>query len=349
MEKKVSIIIPTKNRYKFIKRQLQYYKNVQSHHPVYIGDSSEGSNKIELIEIIKEFQRYLDIKYFDCPNMDGPTVKMLLADQIKENYCAYSGDDDFLIPKSLTKCANFLEINKDFRTAQGKRFIFCLEKEKINGNIKWIQSHGKNGETLSEETAEKRLLAYSKNYWGSQFSVHRTEEFLEDSSNYKLIKKEDVFHELIHCFTFIARGKSKFIDCLYLVRQGHEDRMKHDNIFDWISGSEWNNLYNHFINSISQILIEKDGMIKEKSINISHKIFWKYLSPGLRKIIEDRNNDEEGKYNNIKKILKKSIQPKYLAAMKNIITNLYSQQDNLLNHKSKYYQDFEPLKITIEK
>ena len=36
---------------------------------------------------------------------------MRLADSIKEKYCAYSGDDDFLIPNSLNKCANFLEKN----------------------------------------------------------------------------------------------------------------------------------------------------------------------------------------------------------------------------------------------
>ena len=32
------------------------------------------------------------------------------------------------------------------------------------------------------------------------------------------------FGELISNFTFISKGKSKFLDCLYLIRQGHNER-----------------------------------------------------------------------------------------------------------------------------
>ena len=100
MKQKVSIIIPTKNRFNFIKRQLEYYHSVKSCHPIYIGDSSEGSAKDKLKKIIDNFKNHLDINYFYFPKDSGPTVKMKLADKVTEKYCTYAGDDDFFVPNS---------------------------------------------------------------------------------------------------------------------------------------------------------------------------------------------------------------------------------------------------------
>ena len=42
---KVAILIPTMNRSDFLIRQLNYYANVKSQHPIYIGDASNIEHK----------------------------------------------------------------------------------------------------------------------------------------------------------------------------------------------------------------------------------------------------------------------------------------------------------------
>ena len=351
MEQKVSIIIPTKNRYNFIKRQLEYYHSVKSHHPIYIGDSSEGIAKEKLIKIIDSFKDSLEINYFDFPQLDGPAVKMNLADKVTEEYCTYAGDDDFLIPNSLSKCANFLEKNKNYRTAQGKRYIFQLSKKGAYGEIKWLDPHGINGKSLEHSSAKDRIISYSQNYWGCQFSVHRTNEFLEDSREYRMLKHEDIFHEFFHNFSFILRGKSKFIDCLYLVRQAHEERMTHSPVFTWIGDKEWNGMYNFFINSISNILVEIDCIKLEEANLIAHRVFWTQIQPLIYKNTYFHLTKDTKKINNlknkIKKLLKNYLSIEKIKLARNIKNNLSNNKNNLLNKKSKYYQDFDPLKKVI--
>ena len=53
-------------------------------------------------------------------------MHIFLAEKVKEKYCAYIGDDDFFIPSSLTKCANFLEENKDYISACGAMQLFLI-------------------------------------------------------------------------------------------------------------------------------------------------------------------------------------------------------------------------------
>ena len=357
MNEKVAIIIPTKNRFDFIKRLLQYYHSVQSFHPIYIGDSSDDSEKNKILKILDDYRKYFEVHYFYYPAepyRNGPEVMMKIADNVKEKYCTYAGDDDFFIPTSLSKCANFLENNNDYRTAQGKRYLFSVEKDKAYGQIKRTDLCRINDKSVEQESAEERLISFSKDYWGLQFSVHRTNEFIRDSENFRIIEEEDIFHELIHCFTFIARGKSKFLDCFYLLRQAHENRIRHDDIYDWIANSKWNSSYNLFIKSISNILIDIDGLSDVKSREISQKVFWTYLHFVIEEnIYFDTPNQEKNSIDNIKNLtkhfLKKRLSPNRINLLKNIRDKISSSDDNLLSKKSKYYNDFIPLLKTIEK
>ena len=114
---KVGILIITLNRSEFLIRQLKYYNKVKSIHPIYIGDSSNNYHKNKLLNEIKSLKDNLNIKYFFLPNYTDREAHFFLAKNCKEKYCTYAGDDDFLIPSSLTESANFLSNNDEFRTA----------------------------------------------------------------------------------------------------------------------------------------------------------------------------------------------------------------------------------------
>ena len=74
-----------------------------------------------------------------------------LSDRIEEEYCSIICDDDFLITNSLSKCAQFLSENKDYRTAQGKAILFGLNESGPYGSIKGSQVYWKNNDIIDKK------------------------------------------------------------------------------------------------------------------------------------------------------------------------------------------------------
>ena len=166
------------------------------------------------------------------PNFNDRKAHHKLVTECKEKYCAYSGDDDFLIPKSIDKCTNFLEENNDYRTAQGKSMIFYFKKDGVYGNKIYSGAYLKNT-SIEFEKSSDRAIHFGKNYFTPVFSVRRTKEYLQDLKNFDIIPDKN-FGELIQCFSTICNGKSKELDCLYLVRQVHNKRYTMKSGLDWI-------------------------------------------------------------------------------------------------------------------
>ena len=55
----------------------------------------------------------------------------------------FSGDDDFLIPESLSKSEDFLEKNLDFRAAQEMGIVFYLNNSGEYVRLKAVVPYGK--------------------------------------------------------------------------------------------------------------------------------------------------------------------------------------------------------------
>ena len=236
---KVAIIIGTKNRLNFIIRTIQYYASINSPHPIFIGDaSSESSEEI----ILDAAQEKVEVYYFHWKNLnDRKTWIKLSQEAIKVNitdYCAYHGDDDFFVPESLSKCADFLYDNPEYRTSQGRAFSFVLNEDGPYGKLKDLGIYWNINE-LKGKTSLERLKEITINYWVPIFSVHRIKEFIDDISNGVDSIIDRNFGEYVNSLTIAMRGESKFIDCLYLARQIHSG-IDHSTTFDWITGENWN-------------------------------------------------------------------------------------------------------------
>jgi len=344
---KVAILIPTKNKSEFINRQLDYYMLLRSNHPIYIGDSSNNYHKKILLKTIDKYKKYLDIKYFFYPKLSPTEVHMRLANQVNEKFCTYCGDDDFFVPNSLTKCANFLKKNKTYRTVQGKSFLFSFKTKGSYGKLNYFSMYW-NYPHIINNTAKERIMNYLKNSWVAQFSVHRTVEYIEDSNDF--MKVDDrTFTELIHNFTFIAQGKSKFIDCLYLFRQSHAGQSKLPDFNEWLISTHWNQSYNTFMDSISKILVKKDGLNALESRRIVNKAFWIYNLTSYLSKLQKEMNIKNNKFFSIKKFAQYNLSAKQIDFLRKTI--YFAKEHNLKkgnifydisNKKSKYYDDFLP-------
>src|SRR3989304_10621417 len=109
----VSIIIPTYKRHKFLNRVLNYYKDTKI--IIYIADSTP-----EKYENASKYQ----CNYYHSPNLFVCEKILKVLQKVKTPYVVFCGDDDFIVPKSIIKCVEFLEANKDFSIAEGRLIAF---------------------------------------------------------------------------------------------------------------------------------------------------------------------------------------------------------------------------------
>ena len=341
---RVAILIPTMNRSEFIIRQLRYYASVKSPHPIYIGDASDKTHREKMEEEIRKLRREISVHYYHWPELnDRQTIKKL-GETATESFCAYNGDDDFLIPNSLTICANFLRENPEYRTTQGKAILFLLEDCGAYGKIKTLGPYWLRKEA-NVVTGRERLLDFSKNYWVPQFSVHRTEEFVKDSEYYGSIQ-DKTFGELIHSYTFIIRGKTRFVDCLYLIRQAHDERYLLPDIYDWITSKSWYSSYKLFSNVLTQALIEVDNIDEEKARKLVKEAFWMRLENGFRAKFA---NNKNGFFMRMKNVAKQvpCVRSAYNILRFMCYPSKHLSLSVLLSKKSPYHKDFMPIYQSI--
>ena len=141
MINKVAVLIPTINRSEFLIRQLRYYALTKSPHPVYVGDASDETHKRKVEECIAELGEIITVHYYHWPQHTDRQAYRRLSTLVEEEFCAFSGDDDFLVPDSLTKCAAFLKDNPEYSTAQGKGVLFALKSAAAYGEFRFVNAY----------------------------------------------------------------------------------------------------------------------------------------------------------------------------------------------------------------
>jgi glycosyltransferase domain-containing protein len=198
---KVAILMPTLNRPSFVQRTVLYYDSLKSPHPIYIGNASNTEISRNTLSFLKKVKN-VEVKYFHWEGLAGEKTLNKLAEEITAEckYCVYHGDDDYLIPSSLTKCATFLSENPDYRTVQGRAALVVMDRPEPLGNIKWIGEYlGEN--SIEESSRIERLLSFHKHYYVLQFSMNRVSEYLSDSLfKEKINKKNGIYLCFIQIF-----------------------------------------------------------------------------------------------------------------------------------------------------
>ena len=341
--KKVAILVPTMNRIDFVIRLINYYVSIDSPHPIFIGDASRESSE-ELV--LEAAQNKLKIYYYHWEKLNDRNTMVELAKKAHltniSSYCVFSGDDDFFVAKSLSQCAEFLVNNNEYATSQGRAFLFKLNKDGPYGRLQIIDTYWDQKE-LNGATALERLNEIATNYWVPNFSVHRIEEFIEDISNGVESIIDRNFGEYANSLTMAMRGKSKFIDCLYLARNIH-DSIDHPTKAEWMNGKNWQLSHKEIIKSISSVLSNNDNLSIDES-NLKAKIaVEKVFKPNfnrdnpllvfIRKNIKERYIDQRGFIHMIYILYRKiRINMIYILPSKGF------SNKSLLSPKSKYYKD----------
>ncbi len=345
---KVGIIIPTMNRSGFIIRQLRYYATVKCPHTIYIGDSSNQEHSDKIKNAVNGFNNQIKIVYKNIPSLNDREAICYLLSLVKESYACFSGDDDYQIPGSLTKCAQFLENNPDYATASGYAVSFRLEKHGVHGELDRLADYPRPH--MEANTAHERIIEYFEKSYVPLFSVNRTRQMLKNFEKMGEVKDKSFGSEIIPCALSIIAGKSMTLDCLGFVRQIHNNHYELPNIFDWITSQEWHSSYDFFEKILSENISKKDNISIENAVKITKQAFWAYLNKYLTKDYQDKYARKKLKtksfLNKLRLILTKIfpfLKTLYRTWIKKPAEGRMDLHYKVLQKSSPYYNDFQPV------
>lgn len=217
MKKKLSIIIPTCDRYKFLNRLISFLNN-EKLFEIFVLDSSK--KKVNNKKIFKQKNVYY--KYF--PNSKTIHYKISkICKYIKTKYVVICADDDFLMHKGLFESVEFLENNLEYSSAHGLYFShpnFDEIKNKSNFNL--IKLYG--GKSAEENNIEDRIYNYlnGKTAYYPFYAVHRTSQFKIIWNNLqKYVFTNMGLGETLPCCLSLVQGKMKVMPVFYMSKESN--------------------------------------------------------------------------------------------------------------------------------
>ena len=275
----ITLIVPTLNRSAFLIRLLRYYNEVGFEGCICIGDSSNTEHVERTKGVIETLRGKLNIVYQEYPGICDSACVKLLVDIVSTPYAAFVADDDFLVPDALNQCAKFLGEHPDYAAAHGMGITITLDSKGLYGQI--VQCGRYRQSVIEAESASQRLNDYLTHPSAILFSVHRIESWRAMYRGVHLLKDRAFGGELLPGCKSVILGKSKELDCLYLVRQIHAQRYLLPDVYDWITSPEWYSSYLVFRDSLAETLALQDNISIEKAEKAVKQAFWPYLATGL--------------------------------------------------------------------
>ena len=132
-------------------------------------------------------------------------------------------------------------------------------------------------------------MLYLKEGWNSEFSVHRTKEFIQACEKRDILPDSGICETLSNSVTFI-QGKSKQIDCLYLFRQVHPQRHLNSPFLVRLTSPNWYPSYKIYLQQITNALEKYEGLSSKEASDRANHAFEQLLVTLIKKtLLADKN------------------------------------------------------------
>ena len=132
--------MPVYRSNRIIKRAFEMIKNQTMRNNIvlyFINDCSPNTN-CEYQDIIQEYSKYINIKYFKTNERSGPGVARQIAlNQLQEKYFIFHDDDDYFYDQyAIENCIKVIEENKNKKvSAIGFSYIDEFENDRTFFNL----------------------------------------------------------------------------------------------------------------------------------------------------------------------------------------------------------------------
>ncbi len=256
----LTIIIPTMNRPEFLARQLNYYAGQRYSGHIVVSDSSNAESQEQVKAGINALHGRLSIEYlWTPPTKTHMAVVAACRDYIPTKYSVLVGDDDFLIPRALQPCIDFLEANEDynFSCAHGRGLAIRLDQPGAYGKVTWADYYDLGRPVVDGGSASRRIKQYLSNFTTTLFYIHRTAQW-KQMWEVTALMPDQTFGELLPSCMSAVFGKVKYLDVLYLVRQDHPKRYFGEGKYTWLANPDWESWYGLFTPTLAITVMQQD-------------------------------------------------------------------------------------------
>ena len=198
-----TLIIPTHNRHNYLKRSIEYFKDLKA--TVIYCDSSEN-----------RYKGYIgkNMVYLHLPGKKFAEKILIALEDVNTTYVAQCADDDFILIDSLYKGIDFLEDNKDYKTLVGKYIGF---HDKFDGAFYKIYQDLPKDITFD---VRRTVELFFSNYYQILWAMYDKNILVK---SFSIIKKanyySDNFIELTIGAVVCFFGGIKFLNDIWGVRE----------------------------------------------------------------------------------------------------------------------------------
>ena len=218
MNKLLTILIPTKNRYKLLNRTLSYYAKTNTIFKIIVADSSDNEYGNNTKIICEKYNTNLNIDYLRFPADIEPYNKnyMSLSD-VSTPYVLCIGDDDFPLNSSIELILSKLEKDKSIAAAFGDRVAITQIFEKKFGK-KWVKTYPNySGISITSNNPLDRIKRLPIPNW-QQYpnSIYKT-NVLKKACGAVSKLKHTQYSEFFYFSMVVAHGKWVKDDTLFAV------------------------------------------------------------------------------------------------------------------------------------
>ncbi len=214
----ITIVIPTRDRYVYLKRALAYYDSFGLKINIVVADSSVGEQKIKtrlFVNGLKFLKVHLlnDFEY-DTP----PYFKCLEAlKTVQTKYCVFGADDDFISLEGVKKAFGYLEVHQEYIAVEGQNVFF--RQWKVFGYRFFLWKPGDVYLSLDSIDARKRLIKHAQHYQPTFYALAKTKFFIHLFEQALKTKSIDYpFGEFQPSFLTAIHGKVKRLKVFYGAR-----------------------------------------------------------------------------------------------------------------------------------
>jgi glycosyltransferase domain-containing protein len=277
----VSILIPTMNRSEFVRRALHYYASVGFGGYICLGDSSNEQHAAHIKRDIDAVQGKLNVlyRYYPTPPYTNEALCMqALIEELPTPYAAYAGDDDLLVPKTLARCAAFLDTHPAYSAAHGVEIAFGLKGPGAQGQLTWARHIFVH--QLESDSAAMRWQGYIRHALSTQYYVHRKETWQRMYRDIQAVPIRYLGGEVLPCSYSALLGKIAEVEglsCLFQVNEEKNFGWHAQSMYSLAMQPEWSQAVQGLRDSIAGEIAQRDGVTLDEAQKFFDNEFWRHL------------------------------------------------------------------------
>ncbi len=286
----LTIVIPTRNRTRYLERLLMYFSSTHNPYRIIIGDSSDPGPLQATRELIQRYSDTLKIEQRPFPprphlppGQDGIECVATLLAQAQTPYALYMADDDFIVTEALEKGVRFLEDHPDYCAVNGDAILVGLKRQGEEMVVVGTSDYLQRG--FEAERASDRITDHLVHFGATEFCIKRTAQIRESFQAVVSLGINNLFEEIfVNCLTMI-NGKVKKLDQLYMVRQGHAGQTSANSLsmFDWVVSPAFSSQFSKVVEYLAEKLAAKDQIPLDTARKVLRNGLWFYLADGLKR------------------------------------------------------------------